>query len=250
MKQILKTIEYDKFKFITENRSIDENQVKKLINVISQNDKSELHPILVNKNFEIIDGQHRFTALQKLKKPIYYVMDENFNLSDIHIINTIAKNWTAEQFLEYYVKQGLRNYIYFKEIKERYVLNHTATLILLSKEKDFVQNNLSTQFSSGKLELKPLVDIEFFIPVVLELKDLYSTINRNLLRSFFKLYYYEKEVDILKLIEKLKLEKEKNNNDKLIPRFNLFDNMRYLEDVYNYKLRKQVYFANRYKRVK
>ena len=75
--KIYSTMEYDKFKYQIGNREIMENNVKDIIKKIEKNEYDTAFPIVVNKNMEIIDGQHRFEALKRLGLPIIFCFSSN-----------------------------------------------------------------------------------------------------------------------------------------------------------------------------
>ena len=56
---IKETKNYDQFKVGDWNRTIKKNNLKKLEKSVKQNGWLK-HPIMVNENMEIMDGQHRF----------------------------------------------------------------------------------------------------------------------------------------------------------------------------------------------
>lgn len=68
MSKYVKTKEYHKFSFISTNRDINLSHVKNIMESIVEH--GLLEEITCNENYEIIDGQHRFKALQKLDLPI------------------------------------------------------------------------------------------------------------------------------------------------------------------------------------
>ena len=65
--EIRETNNYDIFKNMLGNRELKDKNYKKLMRSI--NEKQLIIPILVNEKFEIIDGQHRFSACKSLGKP-------------------------------------------------------------------------------------------------------------------------------------------------------------------------------------
>jgi ParB-like chromosome segregation protein Spo0J len=71
--KIYKTKEYNKFKILKGNRTIPRNRVEKIKQSIEEVG-CIINPIIVNENYEIIDGQGRFTALQESDKDIYYII--------------------------------------------------------------------------------------------------------------------------------------------------------------------------------
>ena len=72
---IYKTKDYDKFSFVDGNRSIKPNVVEKLYNSFKEVQLEV--PLVVDQYYRIYDGQHRFTALKRLKMPIYYQIIEH-----------------------------------------------------------------------------------------------------------------------------------------------------------------------------
>lgn len=60
-------------------------------------------PIIVNKDYCIIDGQHRFMACRMLNLPIYYVrMDEQIeNDIALKLLNMVVRQWRMEDSVKY-----------------------------------------------------------------------------------------------------------------------------------------------------
>src|SRR5208283_2271794 len=98
----MKTDDYDNFKLKEDNRSINPNHVKKLIESINQHNDLHLHPIIVTPEMEVIDGQHRLMAARKLEIPIYYLVDENYDPLKIVLFNNSRFNWKGDHYLNYY----------------------------------------------------------------------------------------------------------------------------------------------------
>ena len=64
---------YDEFRTLNANRNVSENHVKQIKAAIETvGNLTEVVPIIVNENKEIIDGQHRFEACKELGLPIFY----------------------------------------------------------------------------------------------------------------------------------------------------------------------------------
>jgi hypothetical protein len=115
---ILKTKDYDKFVFRKDNRaSIDKTHVNRLISSIKSRNLLELNPIIVNERYEILDGQHRVKAAQALDTEIYYEVRKELEDRDIIIMN-VTKNWTIEDYLNYYCVHEYPNYIKFRKFIE------------------------------------------------------------------------------------------------------------------------------------
>lgn len=69
------TKDYSIFKRLVGNRDIPESRISKIVESI-QTIGWVHNPIIVNEKMEVIDGQGRLTALQRLKMPIEYIIAE------------------------------------------------------------------------------------------------------------------------------------------------------------------------------
>lgn len=82
------TTNYDMFKFRDDNRTkIRKRHVDTLAESIQRNNQLEKHPIVVNQDMEIINGQHRLCAAKELGIPVYYIVQEEFTPEDLYISN-------------------------------------------------------------------------------------------------------------------------------------------------------------------
>ncbi len=98
------TTEYGRFKFMKGNRDLVESKIKKIIKAIESGvDILKYSPIIVNKDMEIIDGQHRFAVSKQLKQNVYYVIKEDADLSIVPAINSNSSKWRTADFLASYI---------------------------------------------------------------------------------------------------------------------------------------------------
>jgi len=105
-----KTNNYDLFKKAMGNRPIDESNLKKIINSIKTRNLLEYRPILVSKNMEVIDGQHRLEAAKALGLDVFYIVKEEFQPDDMHLLNHAQKGWSVDDYVNYHAKQGKKKY--------------------------------------------------------------------------------------------------------------------------------------------
>lgn len=229
--KIHKTNEYGKFKLIRTNRPVNHNHVTTLKNKIAINDKSPVNPIIVNSKFQIVDGQHRFSALKKLKKDIYYVIDNDYNELDLIEFNLNQRNWTHDDFLSFYIKKGNKNYKIFDDFQKQYDLRyvHAAKLLVATG-----RNNASKIFKSGKMdELRDMKRAHGIAKILSELEESFRAINLALLGAICYLYdNHSSDIDFVVLIEKLN-ERSFRSDNKLIPKGSVREQIRFLDDVYN-----------------
>ncbi len=141
--------DYSLFKTLEGNRSVNPLHLRRLRESMSK--RSLVSPIIVNEKFEIIDGQHRFIVRRDLLLPILYIIVNGYGLNEVQILNSNSHNWSPDNYLEGYIKLGLKNYILFKNIKETYGLGHSSVLSIIYNGRP---RNSFEDFTQGKLEIK------------------------------------------------------------------------------------------------
>ena len=60
----------------------------------------------MNEKLQIIDGQHRFTALKELGFPIEFIIDEGIGVKECRAINEDRRNWSTMDYVISYSKSG------------------------------------------------------------------------------------------------------------------------------------------------
>jgi hypothetical protein len=124
MEKITKTIitstkNYEKFKRVGLNRSIKNKNVERLMKSFElTGGMSMSKPIIVDKEFNIIDGQHRLEACKRMGIPVHYVVFKD-NTKNIPIYNTYQEKWGLEDYAQYWASQGNKNYQRLLEIKNK-----------------------------------------------------------------------------------------------------------------------------------
>lgn len=116
--KIYQTTDYSIFKKISKNRNTSSNHVVKLVASIKQKNLTKDLPVIVNHNYEILDGQHRLESCQQLNLPVWYKFAYDMTVNDISLINSMSKAWTLKDYLHEQVKSGNENYVKFKEFME------------------------------------------------------------------------------------------------------------------------------------
>ena len=87
--QIHSTGDLSVFKILDGNRNINLGNVDRLVKSIEENGFLQM-PIIVNENYEVIDGQHRLMAAKKINSIIYYHKVNNYDLKTV--ISNIEKS--------------------------------------------------------------------------------------------------------------------------------------------------------------
>lgn len=142
--QVYSTTDYDKFSFFDENRNINPSHVENLKKSIKTLGLLRA-PILVNENFEIIEGQHRFEACKELDIPIEYIKGTGYNTEHIQALNNCVRKWTMDNFLELFCAKGYTEYLKLKKYKENNNLTLTVARCLVSScnTRTFKRGNFS-----------------------------------------------------------------------------------------------------------
>jgi len=216
------------------NRSINARHVYGLKNSISKNNLSSANPIIVNDKFEIIDWQHRFEALRLLSKPIYYIVQPWLNMGDVQLLNSVAKNWTYEDYLKSYVSVGLPEYIKLHNFVIEYGLTVAIALSILGQNtmsnhrleaivrKDFI--NWSVSFSD-----EAYGEANFLMWLI---KEMHSINKFTRLWKFIQTFasLTQKGLDPKRFLSKLKV-----NPTRLLHSSTSIEWYDNIEKVYNYK---------------
>jgi len=126
-----KTNEHEIFTFRNDNREINESHVLELVKKITENDYLRFVPIIVNSEFQVIDGQHRLEAAKRLKKDIYYIVDDDFKPENMIMLNSTQLNWRNKDYLDFWIKQGKTDYLILKEFVEKEGLSVSALMTWL-----------------------------------------------------------------------------------------------------------------------
>ena len=125
---ITSTTNYDQFKVVNSNRTIKQRNVEKLMKSFElTKGMSKSKPIIVDGNYNVIDGQHRLMACKKMGIPVHYVVTED-TIDSIPIFNTYQEKWGIEDYVIYYANKGNENYIRLLEVKRRAGVSINACL--------------------------------------------------------------------------------------------------------------------------
>jgi len=173
MDQIEKTKEYEKFKILNGNRPLDRHHLKKLKSLIEKDNRLNLHPIIVNYNYEIIDGQHRHEVAKQLGLEIFYIRSET--VTDDHFIdgNVGQKSLDVENYIDYFaIKHRKEEYIQLKKMLKSSGLKPKALLTLIL---GVVSTNILEFLKTGKFKFpanqEPLEILNFYFNFSSYVKD-------------------------------------------------------------------------------
>lgn len=113
--QINKTKDYSIFKSVNFNRDKNKKHIQNVVKMIKKENLLHLHPILINNNMEVIDGQHRLEAAKLLDLEVFFIQSD---LSYEHILssNLIQKNASLIDVIKFYaIKDSIPAYVFLHE---------------------------------------------------------------------------------------------------------------------------------------
>lgn len=232
--QVYTTTDYSKFKRLIGNRDIPEHRISKIIDSIQK--IGWVHnPIVVNEKMEVVDGQGRLTALQRLKMPVEYIIAPGASTKECVYMNMNMVNWKLPDFIKSYAEQGDENYQRLLTLMEKYV---SGNLDIISTAVYRVSRAKHRDIKEGILQLTE-EQYEAAIPRLEFIEPLLKNIDeRKLPGSLITLmqtliYYFDyDEVDVKRL--RYSVEKYIYN---ATPWVSNTDCEKEVETIYNYSMR-------------
>jgi hypothetical protein len=127
----MKTTNYSLFSMMKTNRPINNGLVKRLQESMNEFGFLESRPVIVDKNFYIIDGQHRFTAAKNLNLPINYAIEDINAESAMIKLNANQVMWRLEEYIMHHASSGIPFYKELLKYNENYKLGASNAIIIL-----------------------------------------------------------------------------------------------------------------------
>lgn len=148
MSEIKKTKDFSMFKKHENNREIDQGNLRRIKSSINITNLLKYRPILVDAQMRIIDGQHRLEAAKALGLEIYYQVQADAYHEHIVLLNTNQKNWQIEDYVNYYISRGNKEYLFLKEFAQENDIRLSTAFKLLKNHNEGDRK----KFKEGKLE--------------------------------------------------------------------------------------------------
>ena len=241
--EVYTTRDYSIFKRLIGNRDIPESRISKIVASIQE--IGWVHnPIIVNEKMEVIDGQGRLTALQRLKMPVEYIIAPGAGNKECIHMNMDMVNWKLPDFIKSYAELGNENYQRLLSLMEKYangnldIISTAVYRVSKSKHRDIKQGILQLTEEQYKAAIPRL---EFIKPLLerLDEKKLPGSIVTLMQTAIY--YFDYEEVDKERL--SYSIEKYIYNASPWVLNT---DCEREVENAYNYgmKLEKKIFIAH------
>lgn len=228
-RKVEKTTNYDQFKFINANREQVRGHVENLKTAFQEvGNLTKVQPILVNERMEIIDGQHRFIASKELGEPIYYMQVPGLTVRDARKMNSTHRGWHINDYARSFALSGDSNYQNFLVLKEEYGFSHS---ILLSYSLNDSNKTGFKEFREGEFVLDNMDESRERLDKLLALGEYTPLVtDRTFALAVLKAFSVE-GYDHARMLRKLAAQAGNLKSYRTLE-----DNLRQLEDVYNYQI--------------
>lgn len=185
---IYETMDYDKFKFIKSNRGINGNNVENLKE--SMNKKALPIPVIVNEKYEMIDGQHSFTARRELGLPILYQIVEGAGEEEMITLNVNKASWKPADYLNYFCDNNFPEYIKFQKIRSEYGVQISDLLTIIDELSDnpIGENAMGRKFKEGSLDMSEEQKLLNFLHDLQLFEESENYLSTYFIRAFLRLY--------------------------------------------------------------
>lgn len=228
---IYSTTDYKRFKFIDGNRYVNEKKVEKLIGTINDGlDILKYAPIIVDNDYGIIDGQHRYHVCLKLKRSVHYIIAPPKKITEIAKINSATDKWRMGDYLESYVAVMNRDYMELDQFTETYNLSLGVAISLLGRGKAADGGHMLERFRNGYFKVNDRDEAHRIATFLMDYKK-YTELfkQRSFAVAISRLSVHE-NYDHKKMMEKLEKSKIKIKKEQT-PK----DYIRQLEGIFNFR---------------
>lgn len=150
-KFVYKTFDLEQFKPLHGNRQVNFAHVKRLVDSIKDNGYL-LNPIIVNKNNEVIDGQHRLEAAKQIHTFLWVIVEPEASLKEAVVFNANTSDWGLKDYCKSYCDLGRKDYqdlMVFYENNKDFTMAQCAehTALTGGKMQDFKLGNYTYNLS-------------------------------------------------------------------------------------------------------
>ena len=232
-KSVHVTKDYDLFKPIGGNRNINRLHASRLKKSMAE--KYLFTVIIVNENYEIIDGQHRYTVIKELGLPLYYIILQGYGLNEVHTLNQNSKVWSADDYVAGYSELGNENYIIYKRFIDKYKFGHGESIAMLNGLISKASRNRYQSFKEGLFKITHLEEAEEKAQKIWLLNGIYEGFRRRSFVIAILHLFNNENFDYDEFLHKLKKQPSALTDCK--------DTRQYLElieEIYNYRRREKV----------
>jgi hypothetical protein len=150
--KVYETTNYDAFAKRKDNRPLDEKNVLTIMEGIAK--IGQVQPISINERGQVDDGQHRLEACKRLGYPVkYFVNDVNLETEDLAELQSAQAKWSTASYAHAFADN--EDYTVYKEFSATYPeFSHSLILLMLSNNKSERSMHMYESYKKGKIVIK------------------------------------------------------------------------------------------------
>ncbi len=232
---IKETTDYSRFIFSNKNRPIDLKHVKKIMAEIAVRGVRKSIPIVVRDRDEngnrypnggllIMEGQHREKALETMKLPVPYIIDNNCRSGEERYMQ-IGKSWALTDFLHVLVQDKKENYICLDKFYKKHGLPLSTCIELLGNRPSI------RDYKDGKFIVKGAKTATKTAELFAEIKAMFPEHKKNVYIRALEIMVKTKKFSHKQLVKKMRAK-----GSELVPYHSTELYLMKLEDIYNYHM--------------
>jgi len=233
-KDINYSSDYSMFKFLDQNRETMDRHIADLAASIKES--GQIHAIVVNDKFEIIDGQNRFKACKLLGIPVMYLQNKTASIKDVILMNNTQVGWKMRDYLRCFSNKKHDNYAEYVDVNdfmEEYKLNFSITLYLLSDARSDEYGRVA--FKKGTFKVKNMAKAKKMANILVKIKAFAPDL--VLIMRFCMAYFKLSELDRFDVDTSIsQLKKYRRKIDGAI---SYEDYLQRIKETYNFRLIKR-----------
>lgn len=126
----MKTKNYSKFVFSKENREVKTKTVMSIKESMQKFGFIPGRPVLITKEWVIIDGQHRFLAAKDLGIEVEFEILQGDYVEKMIKLNSTQSNWSLEDYVNSYASQNVDCYRKLLKFQEKYELSLSSAITI------------------------------------------------------------------------------------------------------------------------
>lgn len=227
-RHIYSTKNYDQFNTLMGNREIDQRHVTQLIRLMVTNGNlTDQFPIVVDKDMNVIDGQHRLEALKTLGWEVGYLVENAASIETVRNINQGNRNWTWRDMAESYARlPGGEEYAWFLTYFDRFDMTYTLAMLFIGAKQP-KRAGAANRFNAGELKVEDKEKAVRFAAWYTDLQELVDITTHDFgkaLNRIFRSPFYDHE----RMVSKLSA-----LGHQLPAKANISDYQRELERIFN-----------------
>lgn len=166
------TTNYSLFKVKQGNRVVNQKHVNKLKESFQKHDYLPSCPIIVDEDFNVIDGQHRLEAAKQLGIAIFYVVEKEPDNDLLIDLNVTQRKWSSTDYINYFAEKGNEHYIRFRRLLNEIPMD-VNTILDMAKLQDVGGHYLQSVVKTGELTIDKveIARAHFMYENILTLRD-------------------------------------------------------------------------------